>query len=122
MKKVMVTAWEIARGAVNKFGGKAVEYLAMALKMAWAEYKKGATTVKTFAVLETLSGSRNHKTWVARIVGTCERYGYKREFVKAADEWTGGKEFRLFNGNVYDVCNGGVRSMVKVVDGEIIAI
>lgn len=41
MKKVMVRAWEIAKEAVTKFGGKVKEYFAQALRMAWAEIKKG---------------------------------------------------------------------------------
>ena len=40
MKKVMVRAWEIARAAVVKFGGKVKEFFAEALKMAWAEVKE----------------------------------------------------------------------------------
>lgn len=39
MKKVMVRAWEIAREGAKKFGGKAIDYLAEALRMAWAEFK-----------------------------------------------------------------------------------
>jgi len=39
MKEVMVRAWEIAKEAVVKFGGKAIEYIAEALKLAWAEFK-----------------------------------------------------------------------------------
>lgn len=35
----MVTAWEVAREAVVEFGGRAVEYLSGALKMAWAKIK-----------------------------------------------------------------------------------
>lgn len=42
MRNVMIRAWEIAREGAEKFGGKAVEYIAAALKMAWAEIKKGA--------------------------------------------------------------------------------
>lgn len=40
MKKIMMRAWEIVKNAVAKFGGKAREYMAEALRMAWAE-KKG---------------------------------------------------------------------------------
>lgn len=40
MKKVMTNAWMIAKDAANKFGGKAIEYIAGALKMAWKEAKK----------------------------------------------------------------------------------
>src|SRR5690554_7300845 len=39
MKKVMVRAWEIAREGAKKFGGKVIDYLAEALRMAWAEFK-----------------------------------------------------------------------------------
>jgi hypothetical protein len=37
MKNVMVRAWEIARAAVVKFGGKVKEYFAAALRQAWSE-------------------------------------------------------------------------------------
>lgn len=45
----MVKAWEIARNAVKKFGGKVKEYFAQALKMAWSIVKapKGAIVVNT---------------------------------------------------------------------------
>ena len=39
MKKIMMRAWEIVKNAVAKFGGKAREYMAEALRMAWAETK-----------------------------------------------------------------------------------
>ncbi len=39
MKNVMVRAWEIAKAAVVKFGGKVKEYFAQALAMAWKEAK-----------------------------------------------------------------------------------
>ena len=37
LKNIMTRAWEIAREAVANFGGKVVEYIAEAMKMAWAE-------------------------------------------------------------------------------------
>lgn len=40
MKNVMVRAWEIAKEAVAKFGGKVKEYFAQALAMAWKEVKE----------------------------------------------------------------------------------
>ncbi|WP_374018986.1 hypothetical protein ABU162_04350 [Paenibacillus thiaminolyticus] len=42
MKNVMSRAWEIAREGFKKFGGQLKEYFAVALRMAWAEKKKGA--------------------------------------------------------------------------------
>ncbi len=47
MKKVMVRAWEIAKEAVKKFGGKVKEFFSQALKMAWAEIKGGVKVVGT---------------------------------------------------------------------------
>ncbi|QQZ64493.1 hypothetical protein JI735_34195 (plasmid) [Paenibacillus sonchi] len=46
MKEVMVRAWEIARGAVVRFGGKVKEYFAQALAMAWKEVKEGVAVLK----------------------------------------------------------------------------
>ena len=45
MKQVMVRAWEIAKEAVKKFGGKVKEFFAMALTMAWGEVKEGSFVV-----------------------------------------------------------------------------
>jgi len=39
MKKVMTRAWEIAKQAAKKFGGQAIEYIALALREAWKEIK-----------------------------------------------------------------------------------
>lgn len=40
MKKIMTRAWEIAKNAVKKFGGKVREYLAASLSIAWKEAKQ----------------------------------------------------------------------------------
>lgn len=39
MKKVMMRAWEIAKRAAAKFGGRAIEYIGMALRDAWKEIR-----------------------------------------------------------------------------------
>lgn len=119
---VMSKAWDIAREGAKKFGGKTVEYFAEALRMAWTIIKKEAVKVKEvakFAMLETLSGSRNHKTWVAKITGKHAKFNFNREFIEAWDEYPGGKEFKLYNENVYEVCDGGNRFFAKVENGEI---
>ena len=36
-KSIMTRAWQIAREAVTKFGGKVKEFFAMSLKFAWSE-------------------------------------------------------------------------------------
>lgn len=40
MKQIMSIAWKIAKRGAKKFGGNASEYIAEAMKMAWAMYKK----------------------------------------------------------------------------------
>lgn len=46
MKKVMVRAWEIAKEGQKRFGGKAIEYIAKAMKMAWKEVKNNDVEIK----------------------------------------------------------------------------
>nr|WP_150959376.1 hypothetical protein [Aneurinibacillus sp. XH2] len=124
MKKVMVRAWEIAKAAVVKHGGKAVEYIAGALKMAWAEVK-GEIKKATAAIIKTSSGSRNHKSWVAEITGKHPKFKFNREFLEVYNEISslfGGKEWKLLEGKVYEVCDGGNRYFAKVENGEVIEI
>ena len=44
--QVMKRAWEIAKEAVKKFGGKVREYISEAMKMAWAEVKEVKAQIK----------------------------------------------------------------------------
>lgn len=113
MKNVMVRAWEIAKDGQNKFGGKVSEYLSVALKMAWAEVKK--------AELTTTAGSRNHKSWVAKITGTHPRFKFNREFVKEDDYNMSEKYFTLDNG-IYNVCDAGEKTFIQVENGSIVEI
>jgi len=113
MKTVMVRAWKIAKAAVVKFGGKVKEYFAAALTQAWAESRKPKA-----AVLETLTGSRKHKTWVARITGKDSKYGFAREFINNFRDIGGALEYDLTDG-YYDLCNGGTRSYILVANGKI---
>lgn len=57
MKEVMCKAWEIAKKAAKKFGGKVIEYIGGALKMAW-EMAKGLTE-KQVKALE----SKGYNRW-----------------------------------------------------------
>lgn len=50
MKTIMCKAWEIARNAAKKFGGKAIEYISGALKMAW-KMAKGLTNEQIEALV-----------------------------------------------------------------------
>lgn len=45
MKQIMKKAWEIAKNAARKFGGRAFEYIAEALKEAWKEIRNMAMDI-----------------------------------------------------------------------------
>lgn len=67
-KNVMVKAWEIAKEAVVKFGGKVKEYFAESLKIAWATLK-----TETGAVGKTqLIGSEKQVKWANDIIAKIE--------------------------------------------------
>ncbi|MCC8990611.1 MAG: hypothetical protein LM516_07560 [Staphylococcus sp.] len=51
-KEVMTNAWKIAKNAAKKFGGKAIEYIAEALKMAWSAIKENGTSLAKFQAVE----------------------------------------------------------------------
>lgn len=115
----MKRAWEIAKEAVVKFGGKAKEFLAGALKLAWAEVKNPAA-VKT--EVELPGDTRRTRTWMAKITGTCPTYKLKREFVNYnhLDQY-GDKIFLLENG-VYEFQNHKRRDFIEVLDGKMVFI
>lgn len=113
MRNIMKRAWEIAREGQKNFGGKVKEYFAESLKIAWAEVKAPKTVEFT-----TTSGSKKHKSWVARINGTHPKWKLEREFVEAVEENMMEKEFVLKEG-VYEVCDAGDREFIKVENGEI---
>lgn len=57
----MTNAWKIAKESVKKFGGKTIEYIAEALKMAWADAKGVKTSLAKFqAVEEKMRKSGKH--------------------------------------------------------------
>lgn len=121
MKEVMIRAWEIARMGAQVHGGKAIEYIAEALKMAWAEFKKGVKKMVK-VILKTLTGSRNHKTWVAEITGKHATYKFNRVFLEEIENDGWNKFWSLEEGKVYEVCDGGNRYFAKVENGEIVEV
>lgn len=56
-KQIMKKAWEIAKKAAKKFGGKAIEYISGALKMAW-KMSKGLTEEQIKALV-----SKGYNRW-----------------------------------------------------------
>lgn len=111
--RVMVRAWEIARGAAVKFGGSPIEYMSASLAQAWLEVRKSAKVT-----IEISVGSRKHKSWVAKIVGNHERFGLDREFVNPAVEGRMYKTYELSE-DIYEVCDGGDRYFISVNGGRI---
>lgn len=86
LKNIMTRAWEIAREAVANYGGKAVEYIAEALKMAWAEVKEVRYTVEDLIAMGA-------KRW--------EKAGYDRLYLNNAGLKLAGLEIsRYKTGNV----------------------
>lgn len=57
MKTIMTNAWKIAKNAAKKFGGKAIEYIGGALKMAW-EMAKGLSEKQIKAL-----ASKGYNRW-----------------------------------------------------------
>ncbi|MEN1990217.1 hypothetical protein RSX24_028840 [Paenibacillus sp. ES5-4] len=110
---IMAKAWNAAKRAQQRFGGSSRDYFALALREAWAETRRPKP-----AILRTLTGSRKHKTWVARITSVGGKYKYQREFIKDYRHLGNALEFRLIDG-IYDVCDGGQRQYIQVISGEI---
>ncbi|MET1174357.1 hypothetical protein [Paenibacillus amylolyticus] len=111
---VMKRAWVIAIDGAAKFEGNAKEFFSQALIMAWAESRK-----PKLAELFIGNSSRKCKTWVARITGSHERFGFSRVFLTEDGSNWANKWYVLTNG-VYEVCAGeDNRYFIKVVDGAI---
>lgn len=51
--QIMKAAWEIARRAANKFGGKAKQYISEALKMVWVRVKSTVMVPSWFIAKKT---------------------------------------------------------------------
>lgn len=72
MMNIMKRAWEIARAAENESGYRAVEFIAEALRMAWAEAKASIMTdEEKIAALE----AKGFKRW--------SKYGKDRLYINA---------------------------------------
>lgn len=116
MKKVMVRAWEIAREAAAKFGGRAIEYIAGALKMAWAEIKK-----PKFITVRVIYGWKS--CYVAKIVGTHPRYKLDRQFLREDEKErsysgkTGYNIYHIQDNGVYEKSSSGKKEYFVIENG-----
>lgn len=112
----MYRAWAIANVAALKFGGKAVEYIAGAMKMAW---KKIKAVVKPIYI-EVSEGSRKHKSYVAELKGNDDRWGFIRNFVSEDHEELRVKYAYLQEDSVYEIQDGGDREYAIVKNNELV--
>lgn len=117
-KNVMKKAWEIAKEAVKKFGGKSVEYFSEALKIAWKEVKESAAP--KYVEIKISEGSRKHKSYVAKVKGLHDRFGIDREFVSHDHDHLRVKVAIMFNGNIYEIQDAGDRKYVRIVNGQMV--
>ena len=86
LQKVMTRAWEIAREAVDNFGGKVKEYFSEALKMAWVEVGKTIFTIEDLMAIGA-------KRW--------QKAGYDRLYLNNAGIKLAGLEVSRYNtGNI----------------------
>lgn len=89
MKKIMNNAWKIAKNAAKKFGGKAIEYIGGALKMAW-EAAKGLTEKQIGSLV-----SKGYNRWTTDD-GECDRLYlniYKHDGMFHYGKWNGEEIF-----------------------------
>lgn len=122
MKQVMVRAWEIAKEGQRNFGGKVSEYFAIALKMAWTEFKEGKkNTMYEIAEMlqEKLGNSAKVNVW--------ERYGKRRIYINkgfkqkvAVLEFDGNdnliSELKLDGMTLFGARQNGVENELLIVD------
>jgi Streptococcus thermophilus bacteriophage Gp111 protein len=80
-KQIMIRAWELAREGVAAFGGRVRQYLAAALRMAWAEGRAIATTaaVKARKFFDVFNNRRYGTPWgaVVALAGGKPEYDFR---------------------------------------------
>lgn len=117
MKNVMKRAWKIAKQGAKKFGGKAIDYIAEALKMAWKEVKQMSVRI----VAEYGRG----RNYVAKIVGAHPKWKLNREFLTANETHrsysgkTGWDAFLIEDDGIYEKQSLGRREYFLVENGEV---
>jgi len=104
VKKIMSTAWTIAREGADKFGGKVREYFSTALRIAWAESR-----VRTIGDMIPDLERMGFRRWT--------KGSYDRMYINATDRGleveyynSGNPRYAEFQG--YHVSNTEARSML----------
>ena len=100
---VMKKAWEIAKEAVTRFGGKVKEYIAEAMRMAWAEIKAVAGSVKKImentkeyfiSRAETIAAVSEGGDYTYSVkVNDWNNYGKSRTYISIVETRTNSKHY-----------------------------
>lgn len=82
MKNVMAYAWNIAKAAAKKHGGKAIQYISGSLKMAWALHKKAQKSEYKMVVTANMDTKTNTVEFHTNgVCGTVESNLTKMDYV-----------------------------------------
>lgn len=133
LKQIMKNAWYIASKGQSKFGGRKVDYIAEAMKQAWAEAKlegkarqmelspeiKSRVDVEAMEI--SIPGSNSQPHWVAKVTDTDPKWKLKREFLEGDNRaWT---EYDLEENVIYNFCPSrkyNEQYYFMIVDGIIV--
>lgn len=120
MKEIMKRAWQITKEAMKNFGGKAYEYLAEALRMAWAEHKAPRDITERIEELEALGFKRWQKNGMDRLYVDARRIGLEVGYYK-----TGNISWSQFDGCSISHAEAGrmlsTKTYIDLVKREIVS-
>ena len=109
MKNIMKKAWEIARKAAQRFGGKAAQYIAGALRMAWKEARKMSQDItERIDELSKMGFNRWQKNGMDRMYINASTLGLECIYRKS-----GSISYATFQGYEISHSEGGRLKMAK---------
>lgn len=111
-KNVMKKAWEIAKGAAKRHGGKAREYISESLKLAWVLINK-----KSFRVEIVLNHKNRNSANIFKLDGVKEDGSFVKSDVSYVLECQTRRAAYLEDGGVYEIHDARGVKYVEV-DGE----
>lgn len=97
--KAMKRAWEIVKKAVAEYGGKAMDWMAEALRMAWAELRAPKAAIDRVEEFEELGFKRWQKAGFDRMYISARELGLVCEYYN-----TGNIYKAWFNGELISNC------------------
>lgn len=86
MRQVMKRAWEIAKQAAARFGGRAIAYIALALRDAWEEIRNMSSDItERIEELEAKGFRRWQKNGMDRMYIDASKLGLECEYCKSGN-------------------------------------